>query len=112
MRILTLAMTAPIAAGLILTMTADPAEAARKKRTEYYAGDRVYTPRSAPRARIAVRPRSYLDAGTEVLPGERKYMDYAIPPGYSAISTVLGPSYGYDRRPLNDYWDVPHRYGW
>jgi hypothetical protein len=112
MRILTLAVTAAGVAGFILTATASPADAARKKRTEYYSGDRVYSARSAPRARIAVRPRSYLDAGTEVLPGERKYMDYAIPPGYSAISTVLGPSFGYDRRPLNDYWDVPHRYGW
>ena len=24
-----------------------------------------------------MRPRSYLDGGTEVLPGERKFMDYA-----------------------------------
>jgi hypothetical protein len=112
MRILTLtAITAGLAGALI--MTADPADAApRKKRVEYYTGDRLYSTRSTPRARIAVRPRSYLDAGTEVLPGERKYTDYAIPPGYSAINTVLGPSYGYDRRPLNDYWDVPHRYGY
>jgi len=112
MRILTLTVAAAGTVGLILAATASPADAARKKRTEYYTGDRVYTVRGAPRARIAVRPRSYLDAGTEVLPGERKFTDYAIPPGYSAISTVLGPSYGYDRRPLNDYWDVPHRYGW
>src|SRR5579885_2050780 len=30
--------------------------------------------------RIIVTPRSYLDGGTEVLPGQRKYSDYAIPP--------------------------------
>ena len=29
------------------------------------------------RTSITVRPRSYLDGGTEVLPGERKFMDYA-----------------------------------
>jgi hypothetical protein len=112
MRILTLAVTAAGMAGLILTATASPADAARKKRVEYYAGDRVYTQRSAPRSRVVVYQRSYLDAGTEVLPGERKFTDYAIPPGYSAVSTVLGPTYGYDRRPFNDYWDVPHRYGY
>ena len=31
------------------------------------------------RARIVVQKRSYLDAGTEVLPGTRKYTDYAFP---------------------------------
>jgi hypothetical protein len=112
MRILTLAVAAAGLAGLMLTTMADPAEAQRRQRVEYYTGDRVYTARSAPRTRVVVRQRSYLDPGTEVLPGERKYLDYAIPPGYSAVSTVLGPSFGYDRRPLNDYWDVPHRYGW
>src|SRR5215831_10550275 len=35
-----------------------------------------------PRARVVVLPRSYLDAGTEVLPGERKFLDYAYPPTY------------------------------
>ena len=40
----------------------DHADAATKKRT-----------------RIVVQKRSYLDAGTEVLPGTRKYTDYAFP---------------------------------
>ena len=30
-----------------------------------------------------MRPRSYLDGGTEVLPGERKFMDYAYSPTYT-----------------------------
>jgi hypothetical protein len=30
-----------------------------------------------PRARVTVAPRSFLDAGTEVQPGERKFTDYA-----------------------------------
>ena len=34
------------------------------------------------RTRVTVRPRSYLDGGTEVLPGERKFTDYAFPPTY------------------------------
>ncbi len=35
-----------------------------------------------PRARITVTRRSYLDAGTHVIPGDRKFTDYAIPPTY------------------------------
>src|SRR5688572_7951051 len=42
------------------------------------------------RTRIIVQRRSYLDAGTEVKPGQRKFTDYAIPPNYSAFD-VLGP---------------------
>ena len=31
------------------------------------------------RTRVYVTTRSWLDAGTEVLPGDRKFMDYAFP---------------------------------
>jgi hypothetical protein len=47
----------------------------------------VVTPRKA-RTRVVVRPRSYLDAGTEVLPGERKFTDYAIPPNYRVLANT------------------------
>jgi hypothetical protein len=36
---------------------------------------------SGPRTRVYVTRRSWLDAGTEVLPGDRKFTDYAFPPG-------------------------------
>jgi hypothetical protein len=57
--------------------------------------------------RIYVTKRSWLDAGTEVLPGERKFLDYAYPPaiGY--------PSFGrenlnrpIDRQPLSTPADL------
>ena len=32
-------------------------------------------PVNRPRARVTVAPRSFLDAGTEVLPGERKFTE-------------------------------------
>src|SRR4029078_11597858 len=32
-----------------------------------------------PRTRVYVTTRSWLDAGTEVLPGDRKFQDYAFP---------------------------------
>lgn len=38
---------------------------------------------SGPHTRIYVTKRSWLDAGSEVLPGDRKFTDYAFPPGYS-----------------------------
>ncbi|MDA9404335.1 hypothetical protein [Bradyrhizobium sp. CCBAU 45389] len=36
---------------------------------------------SGPHTRIYVSKRSWLDGGTELLPGERKFSDYALPPG-------------------------------
>ncbi len=36
-----------------------------------------------PRSRVVVVPRSFLNAGTNVLPGERKFLDYAFPPTYA-----------------------------
>jgi hypothetical protein len=49
--------------------------------------------------RIYVTKRSWLDAGTEVLPGERKFMDYAYPPGVSFGRENLNRPI--DRQPLN-----------
>ena len=40
------------------------------------------------RSRVVVRARSFLDAGTEVLPGERKFLDYALPPTHVALEVV------------------------
>ena len=41
-----------------------------------------------PRTRVYVTTRSWLDAGTEVLPGDRKFQDYAFPPeiGYPTFA--------------------------
>ena len=38
---------------------------------------------NARRSRLVVPPRSFLDAGTEVLPGQRKFLDYALPPTHT-----------------------------
>lgn len=57
------------------------------------------------RTKIIVQRRSYLDPGTTVLPGQRKYSDYAIQPYYSAFD-VLGPGRGsYERNPLGPRWE-------
>ena len=56
------------------------------------------------RTRIYVSKRSWLDGGTEVLPGERKFTDYAYPPGVSfARQNNNRPI---DRQPLNPPSDM------
>jgi hypothetical protein len=52
------------------------------------------------RPRIVIKKkRSYLDAGTTVKPGQRKYLEYAFPLGYNY------PTYGTD--PLANRWPLP-----
>jgi hypothetical protein len=46
--------------------------------------------RSDARTRVVVQPRSFLDAGTNVVPGERKFTDYVFPPGYGPGSVPGG----------------------
>ena len=67
------------------------------------------------RTRVVVAPRSFLDPGTEVQRGERKYSDYAFPAGYSARDILVNNTAGFHRSPLLDRWDLPARnspYGW
>ena len=91
---------------LAVGVSVPQADAAPRKR-----GERGYTQRgpnvsyqSGPRTRIYVTKRSWLDAGTEVLPGERKFMDYAIPPGQSFANQNLNRPL--DRQPLSPGYDL------
>ena len=49
-------------------------------------------------------PRSFLDAGTEVRPGERKFTDYAYPVGNAGLGinavTNTGGRVGWDTNPF------------
>jgi hypothetical protein len=60
-----------------------------------------------PRTRVFVTTRSWLDAGTEVLPGDRKFQDYAFPSPYGyptfARENLNRPI---DRQPLNPASDL------
>jgi hypothetical protein len=60
-----------------------------------------------PHTRIYISKRSWLDAGTEVLPGERKFNDYAFPPaiGYPTFARE-NRNRPIDRQPLNTPSDV------
>ena len=68
----------------------------------------VYTSRDENgrrRTQIIVQRRSYLDPGTTVLPGQRKYNDYATQP-FSSPTDVLGPGRGaYERNPIGARWE-------
>jgi hypothetical protein len=94
------------AAAVAVTLIASPADAQQRRRATVEKQRVVVVPSTRPRTRIVVRGRSYLDAGTEVLPGERKFTDYVIPPGYSALQNVdvFG---GFRRQPLPDPFDLP-----
>ena len=60
-----------------------------------------------PHTRLYISKRSWLDAGTEVLPGERKYTDYAFPPeiGFPTFARENN-NRPIDRQPLNPPSDL------
>jgi hypothetical protein len=102
-----------IAAALAL-----PAEAAKKRKPShiYYGSeDRYYGPngrpgRSVTPTRLTVRPRSYLDPGTETKQYDQHYTDYAFPPGGSwSYRNRNDYNMSFSRQPLPDPWDIP---GW
>ncbi len=104
-----LSTIAALSALLAIGVAAAPAEAAKKKRSTivYSQGQSRVIAARAP-TRIVVQRRSYLDAGTEVIPGERKFTDYVFPPGYRPLNFYGAASDGgFVRQPLPDPFDVP-----
>jgi hypothetical protein len=77
----------------IMAFTTPPATAAPKKKTVASQSQVVVASRN--RSRIRVAPRSFLDGGTEVLPGDRKFMDYALPAGEigAPMSQIKGTAF-------------------
>ena len=87
-----------------------------QKKSYVYTSGRAASA-NRPRARVTVAPRSFLDAGTEVLPGERKFTDYAYPPAYFPLGVVTntGGRVGWHQSPLPGPFDLPSRnnpFGW
>ena len=97
---------------IILTALATAPVNAAPKKKGYVAPD------NRPRSRVVVAPRSFLDAGTEVSPGERKFTDYAFPPSNWGSSgqvfspvTNIGGRVGWHPSPLPaGSWDLPGRW--
>ena len=107
MRVATLAALAATSA-IVLALTG-PADA--QQRSGYRAQTERITiidENGRVRTKITVRPRSYLDGGTEVLPGERKFMDYAHAPtyGWLAPTSAWDPN-GTQRVPLPMPFQLP-----
>ncbi len=101
-----------VVAGVGLAAIVETAQAAPKKRrlaVEQPTRTIYYSPSG--RRYIIVQKRSFLDAGTEVLPGERKYHDYAFPPYYSPVplNTTI---HTFSRQPLPGPFDLPGYGGW
>jgi hypothetical protein len=122
---------------LVLTaavaMTASPAQAQRRQDATSYGPESNPPPsfarrnsgpnvsyQSGPHTRVYISKRSWLDAGTEVRPGERHYLDYVMTPGnlqqgYNAITGPAAPA-GFQ----NPYYPRlgafeapdPYRVGW
>jgi len=93
---------AAIAAVGLLALPADAAP--KKKRVAVDArGHTVYTSRDEDgrtRTRIIIQKRSYLDPGTEVLPGDEHNHDYATRPNHRASSVLDNTAFGSNQSAL------------
>src|SRR3984957_10723216 len=102
-----------LAAIALVAMT--PAGAQTQTKRQYDERGRPYYGPSGPNSsyqqgphtRIYVTKRSWLDAGVEVLPGDRTFTDYAFPPdiGYPSFARENN-NRPIDRQPLSTPADV------
>jgi hypothetical protein len=107
-----LLLAAGAVAGLVVGVSAASAEQITKRRAtdtrySYGPGGPNVSYQQGPRTRIYVSRRSWLDGGTEVLPGDRKFSDYAFPPamGYPTFARENG-NRPIDRQPLSTPADL------
>ena len=103
-----LAMLLAAATLVVVSVTAASAQSKPKYDRDgrpYYGAqgpNRSY--QQGPRTRVYVTTRSWLDAGTEVLPGDRKFTDYAFPPARSFGQE--NNNRPLDRQPMNPSSDM------
>jgi hypothetical protein len=99
-----LAMLALIAAnGLAVATSADAATKRKQYGTYVATGSNGPNAsyQSGPHTRVYISKRSWLDGGTEVLPGDRKFTDYAYPSEYGYPSFAReNNNRPIDRQPL------------
>lgn len=103
-----LAAVAVVAVGSLTAADAAPKRQYDDRGRVYYgpSGPNV-SYQQGPRTRVYVTKRSWLDAGVEVLPGDRKFTDYAFPPsiGYPTFARENN-NRPIDRQPLNTPSDL------
>jgi hypothetical protein len=97
-----------VAAAVLLSAVAvTEADAAPRKRVYVRKSPVNYSYQAGPRTRVYVTRRSWLDAGTEVLPGERKFTDYATGgPGRFEDLDRLNSHMDFRRQPLSTPTDL------
>jgi hypothetical protein len=87
-----------------------PAPGQKEPKRQYDSRGRVYygangpnvSYQQGPHTRVYITKRSWLDAGVEVLPGDRKFQDYAFPPEYGYPDFAReNNNRPIDRQPLN-----------
>lgn len=113
-----LAVVLAAAVVVAIGLPAAPASAQTKPETQKRKLDRDGRPyygqtgpnvsyQQGPHTRIYISKRSWLDAGTEVLPGDRKFSDYAFPPeiGYPSFARE-NKNRPIDRQPLSPAQDL------
>jgi hypothetical protein len=102
------ALTALVASAL----PTSPADAQPRKRYTSRDGHTVIISRDEngrTRTRVVVQKRSFLDGGTEVAPGERKYRDYVEGPnGLMPFGVINNTAFSH-RSPLPGPFDLPGR---
>jgi hypothetical protein len=112
------ALVAAVAIGTVGVTSPASAQTTQQQKKEakrqYDNRGRIYYGSGGPnvsyqegRTRVFVTKRSWLDAGTEVLPGDRKFQDYAFPPeiGYPTFARENN-NRPIDRQPLNPPSDL------
>jgi len=107
-----LLLAAGAVAGLLAGVSAGHAQSVKRRHDNgqvygYTTGNPNVSYQQGPHTRIYVSKRSWLDGGTEVLPGDRKFSDYAFPPemGYPSFARQNG-NRPIDRQPLNPAVDL------
>ena len=79
----------------LMAFAASPADAQQPTKKKSVTTQSRVVVASRSRSRIRVAPRSFLVGGTEVLPGERKFTDYAFPAGRlgEPLSQIQGTAF-------------------
>jgi hypothetical protein len=95
-----------------LGVLAVPAEAAPRHRVTTGAGHTVVITRDEngrTRTRIIIQKRSYLDPGTETIPGERSDHEYAFLPGQRGIDVQDNTPFGANQTALPGPFTLPSK---
>ena len=110
MRLKFVAATCAAIGTLALLVAPANAQSSERRITTNARGNTVFTTRDEDgrtRTRIIIQKRSYLDPGTEVLPGSRHDQDYAFNPNQRPTSVLDNTPFGSNQSALPDAWTLP-----